>query len=734
MPFIRPLTYAFQIDYRGAALTRLLICFCIVWSVYDISKNANFLLSDNMGVFSRQTSLLSAPELGGLFGGLYFMCASVTQIYVMLGLHALVAVLVGIGYKTSLLTPALWLLHSSHFQRTVHLTFGGDMIFAYILFWNMFIDWGNSFSVDSWLKKANVKDDNKPKKKTELSVATVAYTTAFFCMYFLCGVLKRGPTWRIDYHAVENTLMNDFYAGGAIARFIATNFPQVCRFLTASTIYLELGGPLLMMCPILFDYLRGFALAGFLGLQLGFVFTITLAWFPFTSIASQLCLTPSFYFDALDGLFATKDRKSSKVFYDPSSYRARLIAAFCQTFLLLPCTEVQPSADHFSNSVDKWGVVDGDKQLVTGKDAVHRVFALTPPYLSGIARILSLVIVPASSLVLPAYDSEENQQEYTTPPPPPRWTKPYKVIKNVILAYLLVAFCVYQYSTSIDPQYSGIPGDFMKHSNKKAGASGIEGLPEPIFKIFKTSLTQFGLMADWNLFAPDQSENELLVKVVGTLHDGTEVDLLQALSNLDFNTVRVYNPENKLSGCAWDYMPNMRTHCLIKRFGTPSNKWMVCHFSDAMCKAWNSYSKVKNLSLKRVEVMAQAEVNEYDPVRETLNATFPVWQHRCTDVFEGQPDYSDAFPTSCTMIHPGLIAGGEGGGEGPPAGAGQNAPAAGNGNAPGKGPGRQSAPGQDKGGMGRPTAEFALSLVQELDEKEAQKFFRQIRESQKEVV
>ncbi|HXU27742.1 MAG TPA: hypothetical protein VN698_10975, partial [Bacteroidia bacterium] len=94
------------------------------------------------------------------------------------------------GYKTKLFTILAWFLLTSLQNRNTLILQSGDDLLRLVLFWGIFMPWGNFYSIDS--KKLRLFRDTE-KKKTVLTVATVGYVVLLFSLYFFTGLLKESP-------------------------------------------------------------------------------------------------------------------------------------------------------------------------------------------------------------------------------------------------------------------------------------------------------------------------------------------------------------------------------------------------------------------------------------------------------------------------------------------------------------------------------------------------------------
>ncbi|MFI5140965.1 MAG: hypothetical protein ACHQII_01300, partial [Bacteroidia bacterium] len=103
------------------------------------------------------------------------------------------------GYKTKLFTVLAWFLLTSLQNRNTLILQSGDDLLRLVLFWGIFMPWGNFYSIDS--KKLRLLIDTE-KKKNILTVATAGYVILLFSIYFFTGLLKESTEWNSEGTAI----------------------------------------------------------------------------------------------------------------------------------------------------------------------------------------------------------------------------------------------------------------------------------------------------------------------------------------------------------------------------------------------------------------------------------------------------------------------------------------------------------------------------------------------------
>lgn len=585
------------------------------------------MFSDN-GFINRRSMMIAGMQDSSFF----FRSGSLLWLYTVFGFWYILTICMLVGFKTNIVTPMAYFMFAEFIRRFPMVGFGSDQVMSYLLLWGSFMNWGARFSFDSWFENAELDPSLHDNKKLAFNVGTVGHTVSFFFMYLNAGVLKFGDHWRKTSKAVQIALLSDFYAGGPIALFFVNQLPEVCNFLTDSTLYLEVGGAVLMQCPILFDFVRAFTILNFAALQTGFILTMNLGFFPYCSIATGHCLMPRGFVDYLISKFETKERMSARLIYDPKSARARYIAYFCQTFLLHPSTEVQPKPKHFKKADERWGIVSKDgSESVTGSDAVSQVLSLSPliplPFLVKIFLPLINVYCNLTGLI-PAYDSEDDQEPVLKKRPKGRTS--VRRIKTLLGVLGIVCTCLVQGAQT-----------FKLEAWKKSKAgpgenSGMNVKTTPLEENFNTAFSflvaniahPMFVVHDWGLFGPEPPMEDYYNTAIGTLVDGNQTNVLMNKHHFDWHGL--YDPKEPQLRLA-ELAATQRMHVWFKGITEAKNKWKVCEYSFAFCNWWNRKNPDRQLeSIKWKLFVRSMDVSH--PTQVSVNPEEKehfMWFHTC---------------------------------------------------------------------------------------------------------
>ncbi len=198
-----------------------------------------------------------------------------------------------LGYKTRLVTVVSWLLLISLQNRNTLITQGGDDLLRMLLFWGIFLPWGQYYSYDA------TRRTQLPLPKTSyFSAATVAYILQIALVYFCTAMLKNSPEWRTEGTALYYALSLDqiLMPGGKLIY----PYPELLRSLTFITYYVELLLPLLLLVPFYNNFFRIVTVLLLLGFHIGISLTLFVGLFYLINIASIAGLLPPPVMDWVD--------------------------------------------------------------------------------------------------------------------------------------------------------------------------------------------------------------------------------------------------------------------------------------------------------------------------------------------------------------------------------------------------------------------------------------------------
>lgn len=277
---------AFGIDYRSMALLRMgtaaAVLINLAWRIPDLRA----FYSDE-GCIPRTCllQLADAPWFFSIYNGTGNWIL-VAALFVLAAVFALM--LLG-GYCSRFATIASWIMVVSLQNRNPMVIDGQDMLLRLMLFWGIFLPWGDFFSIDSMRASAR-----KLPRGTICSLATAAYTIQIILIYVCTAVHKNTPEW-INGNAGLYSLNIDFVTT-SLGVYL-TQFPDFLKSFTYLTVVVEFFCPLLLLFPYGKGVARIIAVAVLSSFHVGLSLMFKLGFFPLFNIISLLAFLPSSFWD-----------------------------------------------------------------------------------------------------------------------------------------------------------------------------------------------------------------------------------------------------------------------------------------------------------------------------------------------------------------------------------------------------------------------------------------------------
>jgi hypothetical protein len=270
---------AITLDLRSLALCRLATGLVILGDLISRLQSFRIHYTDD-GILPRELLF----EMEGLrFPTVYAMSGWDVYLLLLFLFHAIVALSLLLGYRTRLSCLLAWYLTVSLQERCFMANNGGDRILATILFWGMFLPWGERLSIDSLARK------EEPGEPSEVRSAATAILVGQPILVYLISVFhKVEPTW-LRGEVLHYALQSDFYAYPMA--FFLLPYPALLRGLTYLTIAWELIGPILLLSSR--PAVRTLVCLGFILMHLCFGLFLRIGIFAFSPALYMLALLPA---------------------------------------------------------------------------------------------------------------------------------------------------------------------------------------------------------------------------------------------------------------------------------------------------------------------------------------------------------------------------------------------------------------------------------------------------------
>jgi hypothetical protein len=290
-------------DLRALALMRVAVSVVVLLDLAIRCGDLEAFYSDTGAV---PLSMLFQHSWNDYFISIHAI-SGMWQVQLVLFLLAMFfAVMLFLGYRTRLFTLLSWFMMLSLHNRNSLILQGGDDLLRMVLFWAIFIPWGNRYSCDALLSRQT------PPALNFRSVATIAYLLQL-CYIYTGSALLKGDEWNSSY-----TAMYYVYGLNQVAYPFTEYvfyYPELLKKLTFVAYYFELLVPFLFFIPFKHQWFR------FLGVAFIILFhalnasTLFIGLFPLIGMATCLGMLPAMVMNRFDSIAVTLKRHVSGSFY-----------------------------------------------------------------------------------------------------------------------------------------------------------------------------------------------------------------------------------------------------------------------------------------------------------------------------------------------------------------------------------------------------------------------------------
>ena len=184
-----------------------------------------------------------------------------------------------LGYRTRIFSVLAWLMLLSMHNRNPAVLQCGDDELRLLLFWGIFLPWGNFYSVESKRYPGLQSETNY------FDVPGIAYVFLIFSVYFFTGMLKDSPEW-------DSTEASAFYYALSLdqmtwplAKVLLPHY-GLLKLLTLSAKWLEICAPFLLFVPFKNSWFRMLLFFLLCGLQFCISLTLFVGLFYIISICN----------------------------------------------------------------------------------------------------------------------------------------------------------------------------------------------------------------------------------------------------------------------------------------------------------------------------------------------------------------------------------------------------------------------------------------------------------------
>ena len=567
---LRRLREGFGLDLRSLALFRILLGVLLLGDLAARVGDLGVFYTDS-GVLPRVDLLdrvatgttpwtISLHMISGLWGVQLLLFA----------VAAFCAFCLLIGHRTRLFTVLSWLLLMSLHIRNPAVLNAGDVLFRMLLFWSIFLPLGARCSVDAAMKEPAESDPARRNDRT-WSVPAFCFMAQVSIVYWATALLKNHPIWTEERTAVWHALKLDYMALPLAT--LMREWPQgLLEFMTRGTLFLEFAAPLLLWVPVFVGPLRLTACALMIALHVTFTATLQLGLFSWVCGAMWLALLPPWAWDRLLARFRRDPRRlGMTLHYDGDCGFCRRMVLVIRSFFLLPETAVaraqdDPGIERAMRNRNSWVVTDHEGGRHYKFEALAHALSRSP-WAWPAGAVLGARVFRKTGTRL--YDLTASHRElmgrltgWMRPRPHRSPRRPLLWLRNAFLLATLAYVVLWNARGFHLKEAFETDSTAGRLSAKAAGwMVGRDDRNRPAdYRWYGRVLR---VSQSWSMFAPYPTRISGWYVVVGTLADGSQVDLYRhVVLGEDFPGVSWERPDRIVEtfrGQRWrKYMMSLR--------------------------------------------------------------------------------------------------------------------------------------------------------------------------------
>jgi hypothetical protein len=573
-----------SLDLRSLALFRVGLGFLILTDLANRWPDLTAFYSDEGIAPSYLLSKDYPASIHAWFGSPGY------QVFLHL-LACLFAVGVLVGYKTQLMTLLSWFLLLSSQGRNEAVLHGGDVLLRLLAFWGIFLPLGACFSLDALTRARRLN-----QRYRFFSAGTIALTLQVCFVYWFAAIWKlTGETWA-EGTAVYYALSVDGFTT-RIGQYLM-KFPEVMKWLTWGTLYLERFGPVFLFMPFYHGLCRVLTILAFIGLHAGLGLCLALGNFPPVCWLAWIVLLPPWFWEKVGAWLHKPGSEKLVISYDASRTACATAAAFLRTFLLLYKAELVPLPVAPANGTAKgqprsWLTVTRPGADVSGFDAVVELVRLSPLF-GRLAFVLKWESVHrAGERLFQRFGAARAQSvqpamlEEQPPPPAPGLTQTVVVLFLIVYVFALNVQNVEWVWRKEDPDKPKQPSPVSAVGPRARRAVELVKDIPVLPKQMNGLAWALGIDQGWGVFAPNPGTYDGWYVIVGTLKNGEKVNLFTGGRPLDEVKIGAPIRWEKPDLVSETYVNSRWRKFFLNMSGTRyENLWP--YFADYLCREWDA--------------------------------------------------------------------------------------------------------------------------------------------------
>ena len=614
----------FSLDLRSIALFRIMLALLLLADLLLRTSNISTFYTDQ-GVLPRDHWLNLSNRwqwsLHAASGELWWQV-------LLFGIAGVSALALLIGYRTRFAAFASFVLLASLLNRNGLVLQGGDNLLIIMSFWALFLPLAARYSVDSALQPAlrddpnayaarlqqeSAADDGSEQEAQALheqayfSVATIAIVFQILYLYIFTAILKTGDAWIVRFDAAYYAVSLQHFAT-PIGEWMS-QFPQMLKAATFFVLSIEFIGPLLVLCPFFWPWIRvsGLLLLG--SLHAAFLLMLHIGLFPLIDFMAlsllipgaiwvKTCRTPA-------QIQRRKYQQAIRLYYDEDCGFCLKMCLILRAFLLPASTKILP-AQHYPDIYpilereNSWVITDPDGKPYIHWHAMAYLFSQRWPF-KPLAWLMKLPPLMAIGNAVYGWVATHRGFMGTVTE---RFI-PYRGLRiRPTLAGSALAIFAFYIATS-----------FNVYSLPQVK----QAMPAHVNEFARTAR----LDQRWDMFAPYPLTTSSYVLIPGQLRNGDQVDLYPLTSSApDWAAPDSFYP--LYDGYRWrKYLANVETH---------RNNEVRSALGGYLCNSWNKPSRALDKQLATLEIIyVKFQTNTLgNPKKESRKRA---WRHWCFQEF-----------------------------------------------------------------------------------------------------
>jgi hypothetical protein len=347
---------SYALDIRALSLMRVLAALVLLADLIIRSTSFTAHYTKDGAVPFREVA--SAWWRDGYFS-LYQYSDEAWYAGLLFALTGLVYFCLLIGYRTRIMSVLAWLLLLSLQNRNHAVLQCGDDQLRLLLFWGIFLPWGNFYSVDA-RRYPSLQNETR-----YFDVPGIAYVFLIFSVYFFTGILKDSAEWDSREGTAFYYALNLDQLAWPLGKHLL-QYPGLLKGLTITARWLEVLTPFLLFIPYRNAFCRTVAVGVLASFHIAIALTLFVGLFYLISIVSLAGLLSPGVMDKLEKIFRLKRpqadddplRHISTVYEENYYFR---VVRNCFVFFCMSLCFIWNLS-----SVERWGLRVSDRMFKFG--------------------------------------------------------------------------------------------------------------------------------------------------------------------------------------------------------------------------------------------------------------------------------------------------------------------------------------------------------------------------------